>query len=274
MTTRFAGNLSTYRCHRLAVAIRIGEGLSASGWAALPWSEDFVDITGNPGRPPRQRTRMKAGWDDHGLYVGAELEEADIWATLRERNARLCEENAFEVFLDPDGDGRNYYELEINALGTLWELALDRPYREGGVATSGNLPGLRSAVHIDGTLGDPSDIDRGWTVELAFPWSELARFHPAGATPPRPGDVWRLNCARVAWPFAVVNGQYVRVPPPGTPRNPAPASEGSERPSTGDGERPASAGSERPDSYSVWSAHGEFNMHRPDRWGRLVFSED
>ena len=33
-----------------------------------------------------------------------------------------------------------------------------------------NLPGLRTALHIDGTLNDNSDRNRGWTVVLAFPW--------------------------------------------------------------------------------------------------------
>jgi len=41
--------------------------------------------------------------------------------------------------------------------------------------------GLRSAVRIDGTLNDDRDRDRGWTVELALPWTGLA--HLAGSRP-------------------------------------------------------------------------------------------
>lgn len=32
------------------------------------------------------------------------------------------QDNDFEVFLDPDGDNHNYYEIEINAHNTVWDL--------------------------------------------------------------------------------------------------------------------------------------------------------
>ena len=67
----------------------------------LPWSEEFVDITGNESLRPRFRTRVKLGWDDDYLYVGAELEEPHVWGTIRERNAVIFEDNDFEMFLDP-----------------------------------------------------------------------------------------------------------------------------------------------------------------------------
>src|SRR4029079_10082199 len=80
----------------------------------------------------------------------------------------------FEVFIDPNGDSQEYYEIEINALGTGWDLLLPRPYKDGGRAVHDwEIAGLRSAVHLDGTLNDPSDIDRRWTVQLAFPRAPL-----------------------------------------------------------------------------------------------------
>jgi hypothetical protein len=44
----------------------------------------------------------------------------------------IFHDNDFEVFIDPDGDNWQYYELEVNARGQVWDLLLIRPYRWGG----------------------------------------------------------------------------------------------------------------------------------------------
>ena len=108
------------------------------------------------------------GWDDQYFYVGAEMEEPHVWGTIRERNAVMFHDNDFEVFIDPDGDGLNYYEFEMNAFGTIWELSLPKPYGEGGVPVLGcNLAGLRRAVHVRGPVNNPSRKNDGWSVEIA-----------------------------------------------------------------------------------------------------------
>ena len=55
-------------------------------------------------------------------------------------------------------------------------------------------------MHIDGTLNDDSDQDKGWSVEFAFPWksagmSALARADKR-AVPPKNGDTWRMDFSR------------------------------------------------------------------------------
>ena len=92
----------------------------------------------------------------------------------------IFHDNDFEVFLDPDGDHADYLELEVNALGTPWDLRLAYPYRAGGGELPYTVEGLRVGVHVDGTLNDPSDEDRGWSVTLAWPWEE-----PPGVVPGR-----------------------------------------------------------------------------------------
>jgi len=58
------------------------------------------------------------------------------------------------------------------------------------------LPGLQTAVHIDGTVNN-DDRDRGWTVELAFPWQSLKWLATDGRSlPPKNGDVWRIDFSR------------------------------------------------------------------------------
>jgi hypothetical protein len=59
------------------------------------------------------------------------------------------------VFIDPDGDNHNYYEFEMNAYNTIWELTLVKPYKDGGPALSPtNLQKLASSVYIDGKVCD------------------------------------------------------------------------------------------------------------------------
>lgn len=245
-----------YVCQRVSKPIAIDGSLQDPDWARLSWSDEFVDITGKESLRPSHRTRVKLGWDDAFLYVGAELEEPHVWGTITERNAVMFEDNDFEVFIDPDGDGRNYYELEINALGTIWELSLPKPYGEGGVPVLGcNLTGLKSAVKVRGSLNNPTDEDEGWSVEIAFPWTGLAKYNPNRSTPPQPGDVWQINFSRVQWQHEIVDGAYRRIPPHGT--------------SLAESLNPEEQ--EHPEDNWVWSPQGAVNMHLPDRWGEVVF---
>ena len=96
-------------------------------------------------------------WSDSGLYIGAEMEEPHLWATLTEHDSVIFHDNDFEVFIDPDNDGLSYAELEINALNTTWDLLLIKPYLQGGRGVDGwEIQNLRTAVQLQGTLNDPS----------------------------------------------------------------------------------------------------------------------
>jgi hypothetical protein len=205
-------------------------------WSRAAWSEAFVDIEGEGVRPPPLfATRFKALRDRDRLYLAAALEEPRLFATLSAHDSVIFHDPDFELFVDPEGDGLGYFELELNALGTTWDLRLDRPYWQGGEADNGwELEGLRVAIALDGTLNDARDIDQGWTVELALPWSAFRR------SAPRPGESWRVNFSRVEWPLAVRDGRLEKV---------------------------AGACEEN----WVWSPQGRIDMHRPERWGYFDF---
>jgi hypothetical protein len=232
-----------YLCHRTTGPIIIDGKLDETSWATVPWTEDFVDILGALGMPPRFRTRVKMLWDDKYLYIGADLEEPHVQASYTEHDSYIFhEDNDFEVFIDPDGSNHNYVELEVNALNTTWDLLLKKPYRDDGLAVDAyEIEGLKTAVHIDGKLNDPHDRHtKGWTLELAFPWETLGKLSTR-PVPPRDGDYWRVNFSRVEWRFDVVNGKYRRV-------------------------------KDRREDNWVWSPQGVVNMHRPETWGYVQFS--
>ena len=229
-----------YVCRRAVHPLVVDGLLNEPDWRRAPWSEEFVDIEGAVRPRPRFRTRMKMLWDEQYLYIGAELQEPHVWATLTMRDTVIFNDNDFEVFIDPNGDNLEYYEMEMNALNTVWDLFLDRPYRDGGHArNSWDIVGLRTAVHVRGTLNDPSDTDTSWTVEVAMPWKSLGEYAHRNA-PPEIGDQWRINFSRVEWQIVIADGRYHKVP--GT----------------------------KEDNW-VWSPQGVVDMHQPEMWGYVQF---
>jgi hypothetical protein len=227
-----------YDCRRTDHPMTIDGQLDESEWQRAAWSDEFADIEGTSKPAPRFRTRMKMLWDDRYLYVAAELEEPHVWATLTEHDSVIFHDNDFEVFLNPSGDGKNYFEFEINALNTSWDLFLAKPYRLGGKAdNSWEIPGLKTGVQVQGTLNEPKDRDRGWTVEIAFPWQAFKER--SGYEKPRAGQEWRINFSRVEWRTEAVDGKYRKLPG-------------------------------REDNW-VWSPQGVINMHVPEQWGFVRF---
>jgi len=236
-----------YVCYRAPSRMKVDGKLDEPGWAAAPWSDLFTDIEGDSRPPPRFLTRAKMLWDDEYFYVAAEMEEPDVWGTLTERDSVIFHDNDFEIFIDPDGDTHAYYELEVNALGTPWDLMLIKPYRDGGPAISAwDIAGLQVGVNVRGTVNRPGDRDEGWTVEIAMPWKILREAAP-DQKPPRPGDRWRVNFSRVEWQVDVTNGRYTKRLKPGT-KDLLPA------------------------NNWVWSPQGAIDMHMPERWGFVRFS--
>jgi hypothetical protein len=237
-----------YAAPRAAIAPVIDGSLDDAAWQAAPWTADFVDIQGNSMPAPRHRTRARLTWNEEYLFIAASMEEPHVWGTLTERDAVIYHDNDFEVFIDPDADTHLYYELEINALDTVWDLMLIKPYRDGGPAIDAwDIQGLRTGVAVDGTLNDPEDEDRGWSVEIAIPWTVLeeAAGRPA---PPVPGDRWRFNFSRVQWRSEIEDGRYVKRSDPetGEPLN---------------------------EDNWVWSPQGLIAMHYPEMWGIVEFVE-
>lgn len=233
-------------CYRTATPMSVDGRLDEPAWRAAPWSQPFLDIEGE--RQPPLSTRVKILWDDEFLYFGAEMEEPDLWATLKERDSVIFQDNDFEIFIDPDGDTHAYYELEINALSTVWDLFLVKPYRDGGPALHAwDIAGLQAGVDVRGTLNRPSDRDTGWTTEIAVPWKILLEAAP-NRTRPRDGDRWRVNYSRVQWTLDAGPSGYAKRLSPAT-------------------------GKPLPENNWVWSPQGAINMHMPERWGFVQFSD-
>lgn len=239
---------SSYVCMKTAEPLVIDGKVDESSWQKAAWTKSFVDIEGSMNSVmPRFEARTKMLWDDEYFYVAAKLFEPHIWATITKRNTAIYQDNAFEVFIDPDGDCHSYYEFQMNALNTLWNLYFNRPYKNGGSGNVREMPGQKSAVYVNGTLNDPTDEDEYWAVEIAFPWAAMKQYANV-ICPPQNNNQWRMNFVRVQWQHRVVDGKYERVPQKGVK-------------------------SDICEDYWVWSPQGLVSMHRPETWGIVQFSD-
>ena len=205
-----------YTCSFVEKAPKIDGTLEQDVWIPARFSKLFVDIQGTSKPAPLYDTRVAMVFDNEYLYIAARLDEPHVWANLTERDSIIFNDNDFEIFIDPDGDTHEYYELEMNALGTVWDLFLTKPYRDGGTALHDwNIPGLKVATKVLGTINDPSDTDQGWQVEVAIPWKALmVAAHTT--VPPANEDRWRMNFSRVQWRIDTSDGSYRKKLDPNT----------------------------------------------------------
>ena len=220
------GAIQRYTAYYTSTAPEIDGKLDEELWKKASRSPRFVDLIS--GDDPIHDTYAAVCWDDDNLYIAFWLEEPFVQGSLKERNAPIYTENDAEVFIA----GKDaYYEFEINALGTRYEAFFiwEEAYESGDFGTHPAFeranplvkqfngvgfkthprglrlgswdfyfPGLQSGVFVDGTLNDNSDRDRGWTVELAFPWRGMTWLAKADerSLPPEDNDIWRIDFSR------------------------------------------------------------------------------
>jgi hypothetical protein len=261
-----------YVCHKTTVPIRIDGMLDEVPWELAKKSPRFVDMVS--GEPGFYDTQAAVLWDDQNLYIGFWIEEPFVKARLTERDSLIFQENDVEVFID---GGDCYYEFEINALGTIYEVFFiwQDAYQRGGFIKEAcfdilqnqalsfggdsdrearffwtgthprglrwafrnwDFPGLKSAVSVQGKINDNSVVDKGWTVELAFPWQGMKRLANGRSLPPREGDIWKIFF-----------GRFQLLKAGGNEIEPHPA--------------------------WVWSPHGIYDTHQPERFTQIRFTE-
>ena len=198
---------------------------------------------------PRFTTRQKMRWDDNYLYIGAYLEETQIWANNTKHDSVIFYDNDYEVFISPDGSNHYYKEYEMNARATWWDLSLNKPYSNGGYENSSRVfgkkgwddPGLVTAAQIHGcTLNDPSSGPcQGWSVEIKFPLKTIS-LNNTNTLPIKPNSYWRINFSRVEYKVNVIDNNYVK--------------------------------DQTPCENWLWAPLGIVDVHQPERWGYIQFS--
>ncbi|MBO0936960.1 carbohydrate-binding family 9-like protein [Fibrella sp. HMF5335] len=261
-----------YTCRKITGPLTIDGDLTKPVWQQALRSPRFVDMV--TGGPALYDTRSAALWDDTNLYVAFWAEEPFVAATQTERDSIVFLDNDLELFID---GGDCYYELEVNALNTVYEVFFiwKDAYQKGGrfdvplfdvhqpnAMTFGgdydrtgasfwwgrhprglrwaflgyDMPGLQTAVRVEGVLNDPTHVDRGWTLEIAIPWQSLTWLANGRSLPPQPGDQWRMFFGR--FQKLVTSGQEIQ-----------------------------------PHPAWAFNKHGVYDTHLPECFTRVVFEE-
>jgi hypothetical protein len=219
--------------------------LQEPAWQSAAWTTDFVDIEGTKKPVPEFKTQVKMLWNDSTLFIAAKMQEPQVWATQMHHDDIIYKDNDFEVFIDPDNNTHQYFEIEINAVNKVFDLFMPKSYRNQGDALIGwNVEGLKTGVQIQGTLNNPADTDEGWTVEMAIPLKELRMGFPV--TVPQEGATWRINFSRVQWHTKPQGNRNIKLK--------------------------GADGRDLPEENWVWSPPGLISMHAPERWGYLQFT--
>jgi hypothetical protein len=175
-------DVPTYRAARAPRAITIDGRLDE--WSGIAETETFVDtMTGAPSDP---EVRARLAWDDENLYAAFEVEDDFLRAELSGDDPHLWEQDTVELMLDPGGDGRDYFELQLAPSEEVFDTRFDTRRMPQPFGRSHWSSELRGKTVVRGTLND-GEADEGYTAELAIPW---ASFAPNAR--PSPGEAWRI----------------------------------------------------------------------------------
>ena len=243
--------LPVYGARRAVDAIRIDGRLDEASWALAPRVGEIRLIT-DVTRRPRFPTEATIVWDDAGLYVAFSCTDHEPWARMKNRDDHLWEEEVVEVFLDPDGDGQHYAELEVSPTNVVVDLLIPRPRSGEPDLTRWNIAGLRTAVGRHAA---------GWIAEMTIPWSALAAAGVSAA--PKPGDQWRAGLYRIKRPGGPAKADQIALLT-------------GELKTAADDRKVAIEQRLREiradDEYSAWSVtRPERGFHDPERFGYLQF---
>jgi hypothetical protein len=240
--------IKTWECRKTDATFRIDGRLDEQAWKDAGWSEPFGLIHNGESTP--LETRIALLWNEEYLFAAYKVEDPDIRGTMTGFNDHVYfQDEDVELFFEGDG---YYYELGINPINTSYQirwtwiepLIEERRYAELEelfkapdylyyLARDGErigrhadlnyqLPGLRHAVYIDGSVNCPEMKDKGWTVEIALPWNSLKHIAGSRVLPPRPGDSFRMTAYRAhhdranrsvkGWTWSIMGNDNIHIP--------------------------------------------------------------
>jgi hypothetical protein len=234
----------SYTLYRAATPVNIDGELQEKSWLESPWTSYFVDIEGGLKPSPAYKTRVKMLWDENYLYVAAEMEEPHLWANPQPEKDIIFRDNVFKIFIDPDNNVNDDFEIQINPQNKMLFLIMNKPYRDSGTPVTGWNPiGYKSSVKLLGTMNNSGDTDQGWVAEIAIPLAAL-KFDPLNT---KQNTNLRINFLRTNFDFTVRDGVYAKAVD--------------------------ANGKALPPHYSCFTPQGIINMHYPERWAYTVFSD-
>lgn len=171
-------------------SIKIDGKLDEPVWSRAVATAEWTSPDGKDG--PAPKTSARFAWTPTHLYIGVESADSDIWSTFTDRDSNTWEQEVIEVFIDADGDKKDYLELQVTPANVIFDAKFERHRSDLSKARAWNMEGFETAVAVDGTLNERDDTDKSWTVEMAIPVAQV----PGAKAPLAHGFTWRINLFR------------------------------------------------------------------------------
>ncbi len=150
--------------------------------------------------------RIFSTWDDEFLYIGAKLDVPDVQGDNSKPNSPVDGDDTVTVYLQMDNQGSpaitpECYAMSVSAGGgaRFFEGSSD------GKLEPKDVFNFKYGKTVQGTLNSSDDIDAGYTVEMALPWSLLE------SAPPKLGKMVRFNI--VVRPHDAEKGDFYSLSP-------------------------------------------------------------
>jgi hypothetical protein len=157
-------------------------------WKKALIANDFIQFEPTLGEKPKEPTNVYILYDKEMLYVGFECFKNDpskLLATQTKRDSEFFQDDFVEVFLDTYHDHRNCYSFSVNSIGT----QVDRRISNEGSIGGGDPMNDPSKAWDCAWDAKATKTDKGWTAEMAIPFSVL-RFNKNG------DGTWGINFFR------------------------------------------------------------------------------
>jgi hypothetical protein len=170
--------------------IEIDGEFKESFWENASKDDKFWQSRGND--LAKIKTTVMTVMDDKYLYVGFDVEDKDIYAEYKNDDDPIYEkDDVVEIFIDPRGEGKIYYEIQVSAAGVKFDTKFNGRRKNRDDLWDSKI---KYAVKIDGTLNDPGDEDKGWSAEIAIPWESI---EDSPDIPPKDGQTWKVFFYRI-----------------------------------------------------------------------------
>ncbi|MBI3279335.1 MAG: carbohydrate-binding family 9-like protein [Acidobacteria bacterium] len=186
---RQAGPVPRYEVKRASGRIVVDGKLEDAAWQQANTLTFQFPWEGQTGA--RQKTAARLLWDDQFLYVGYDCEDSDITAQYTQRDDPTYQDDAVELFINPNPSQVFYYGLEMNARATLYDYFYAFPKL---LIKRLDFTGVQLATNLRGTLNTGGAKDAGWSLELAIPWPNFEEL--TKKLPPEAGSSWTANLNR------------------------------------------------------------------------------
>lgn len=158
------------------------------------WSQAAEVPLRYPFDPKDKRVLVKGTarfmWDDKYVYVGFDFEDDDIWSFSDEPDSELWNGDVAEFFIKPRTDANHYFEFVVAPNATLFDGRYPSRGAGGYLRFKGWSSNAIVASRIDGTDGDHTDTDKGFTIEVAIPHEAF------GNDVPEDGATWTFGAFR------------------------------------------------------------------------------